>query len=259
MFRQYLSTRRCTAAALLLIATEGVWAQREDRDKPPLISVTGVGEVRVKPDRARLLFGVTGQATTITEAQANHDKLLTAAQAKLTEKVGGVGTVKAAAFDIRSLQSDYSGRTNVPSTVGYRVSSQLEVLLDLSKFGLDKLSDLANAAVEAGATLVPAPVEPYYREGGSRQGPSFVVFELKDDTAPKLEALRLAVASAGPKAAAVAKALGAKLGKVQSVNVGSERVFSSRPGPQEPSSRASAEWADLVVQSTVTINYAVEF
>lgn len=259
MPRQHLVA--ITVATLLTSPYSTHQAVSQQTDKTPLITVTGIGEVRVKPDLARLSFAITGQATTLTEAQSYHDKLLAAVKEKLAAKVANSGTITTATFDIRSVQSDFSGRASAPAAVGYRVNSQVEVAVELTKMVVDKLAELASTAVDAGATLVPSLGDsPSYREGAyGRYAPAFAAFELKDASKHKLAALRLAVADAGPKAAEVAKALGAKLGKIQSVTVGTERVYPSRSQQQETAPGTSPLWAEMVVQTSVTINYVIEF
>jgi len=229
----------------------------QEPEKPKLITVNSVGEVRVKPDVARLMFTVSGQASSITEAQAAHDKLLAKAKATLSEKAGDAGKVEISGFDIGTVQTNYGGRSSTPSTVGYRVSSDVDLVIDLTQLTKNRLAELAAAGVEAGAALRSAS-SGRYSGSTSGTGPSFVAFELRDSREHRLEALRKAVSEAGPRAETAAAALGATLGKVESVHLGNEQVIARRRDRYNDGS-SGGHWADIVIQSSVTVNYAITF
>jgi uncharacterized protein YggE len=242
-----------------LVAGASRLAGAEEGDRARLITVTSTGEVQVKPDVARVLLTVAGQASSVTETQAAHDKLLAELKGKLTAKLGDKGSVEVAALDIRPVQTNYAGTSASPATVGYRVTSQVDVVTDLTQLSTTRLAELAQVAIDVGAMLRTVPNVNSYGRYSGQQGPSFVLFELKDPSKHKLEALRRAVQEAGPRAKTVAEALGAKLGKVQSVQIGAERVYTSRQPYSEADAASADQWTDVVVASTVTVNYAAEF
>ncbi len=155
-----------------------------------VITVQGTGKVSLKPDTARITFGVVSQKKNAKEAMdatsAAMEKVLAAlkAQSIKDEDVRTTGVNVYASYD-------YSGKTR--ELTGYEASNQVSVTVrDLAKFG-----ELIDVVITAGAN--------------SMDGVQFV---LDDDTKAYNEALKLAVKDAKAKADLLAAEISAKTGRV---------------------------------------------
>jgi hypothetical protein len=170
----------------------------EPRDKVPLITVTGDSEVSATPDRAKVRLGATAQMPEAAAAQSN----VNSAVQKTLEAIEKIGIPKNA---IRTtgltLVSVYAPQRSVsaeaPRVVAYRAGNTIEVTVD----DLKLLGPVIDAGVGSGANRLDG-----------------VSFALKNDLPERTQALAAAVEEARTKAEAIARALGAKLGKVVEVN-----------------------------------------
>jgi uncharacterized protein len=187
---------------LLLIAALPLSAQPAEPPRlvpeEPVVTVSGSGEVRAEPDEATVNLGVTAQAETAGEAQAEASRIA----GRILEAVRGLGieekAVQTSNLSLFPVYADRSPRTpqeeyREPEIVAYRASNVVSVRLS----DLGGIGPVIDAAVGAGANEV--------------QG---VGFQLRDDTAQRSEALTRAVASGRVKAEALAAALGMRLGPV---------------------------------------------
>lgn len=159
------------------------------------VSVSGEGEVSVKPDRARLSLGAEALDPDLKKAEAQVNRTVRdflAAAKKLgarEEQVSATGV---------SINPEYvwpdGGRER--KFTGYRVSRQVELRVE----NLDRLGDFMLAATSAGFTGVSPPA-------------------LESSRAPELrnQALVKAAEDARAKAKLLAETLGAKLGVVQRI------------------------------------------
>ena len=176
---------------LALINSGGPRSALAVEGTPPehTISVTGVGRVLLAPDTADLRLGVVVQKPTATEAR-------TEAAAAMTRVVNVIKAAGIADKDIQtamlSLQPvyDYSTNSNPPKLIGFQVVNTVAVIVrDLNKVG-----DLVDDAVEAGATSIDG-----------------VSFRLENPTAAEAQARRAAVSDARAKADQLASAAGVSI------------------------------------------------
>ncbi len=189
------------------------------------VRAAGEGVVYTKPDQARIDIGVVSQAAT---AQAAGAQNATATQMVL-ERLRRVPNSKAG---IRtggcSLNPNYRFDRGKRSLNGYNAVNTVEV----TSHDLAGLGTLIDAAIEAGANQIQ------------------LKFGLKDEKPACDEALHKATEDARSSAAAMASALGLKLG----------RVLSLEQGAAEPARpvMAAAEAHAIEVRAAVILTMAVE-
>jgi uncharacterized protein YggE len=138
--------RLCLATVLLLPLAASAQTPAE---MPRQVSVSGEGEVAVRPDRARLRIGVTHVNADLRTAEAQVNGVV---RAYLTEaKALGARDEQISTTGI-AIQPEYQWeeKDRVNRLVGYRVSRDIEVTVD----NLDKLGDYVLRATKAGVNQV---------------------------------------------------------------------------------------------------------
>lgn len=169
------------------------------------VEATGEAEVSVAPDQAMLSLGVTTDAPTARQALEDNARAMTAVVAALAQAGFKAPDVATRAVSLTPL-TDYQ-RDQPPKIVGYRASNTVQVTTkDPAAIGR-----ALDAGVQAGANV----------SGG-------IAFGLADSRAAETQALRLAVQDAQRRAAAMADALGKRLGRVVDVRA----VEVQRPVPR---------------------------
>lgn len=244
------------SATFLAVLTPSVRAQMPVVTAPttPTLTVTGRGEVSAAPDRAVVRLGAIAQDEHAAAAQNQVNEIMNKALADI--RALGIPEQQIATTGL-SLSPVYStegrpapqpleqAQPKEPRIVGYRASNVIRVeLTDLKRLG-----DVIDRGVAAGANRL---------EGLS--------FELRDDSGPRGEALRKAVADARAKAQAIAEAMGVRLESVSEITEGGVNIFSSRDqfGGGVARLAASPESAptpiqpgQVQVEATVTVRYSL--
>ena len=184
-------------AAMMLPVSAASWAH-DDSSEPSRrsVSVSGQGEVAVKPDRARVSLGVDAVSLELKAAESEVNKI---SRAFLVEaKALGIADADISTSGV-GINPEYAWieQTHTQKLTGYRASRQIEVLMR----DLDKLGDLILRATKAGVNRVSPP-------------------QLESSRAKELtnQALVKAAEDARAKAKLLAETLGAKLGPVYRVN-----------------------------------------
>ncbi len=181
--------------ALTVFWAVSVWAQTDSplpRVAQPAVVATGEAVVYAKPDLARIHVGVTTQAATAQAASSQNAVQSQAVLERVRSLLGPKADIRTSGYSL-SPNYQYPKPGGQPIIAGYTANNTVEVSTeDLA--GVGKLID---AVSQAGATNI-------------RQ----LEFTLKDEKAARTEALRLAALDARSNAAAMAAALGAKIGKV---------------------------------------------
>jgi uncharacterized protein YggE len=221
---------RSCVPGVLAVAVLFIGASARAADTPPvpqrLVSVSGEGEVKARPDMAYVTLAVEARKPTLAEARAQVttaiDKLLALTRdLKIDPKY----------VDASQLQVQPEYRWNEKDSqrvlLGYLVSRQVDVELH----ELDKLGPLLERAVSAGMNQV----------GGARLDSS----RRKD---LEREALAKAVTDARLNAEALAKASGTRLGAVQSLSASS--VMPPQPMFKERAMVAAAPAADMAAEQS---------
>ena len=183
------------ASVLTGLAISGV-ASAHDTVPPPLVTVTGEGEVKAVPDMAYVTLGVEARKPSLTEARAQ----VTTAVERLLALTREL-KIDPKFVDSTQLQVQPEYRWNEKDSqrvlLGYVVSRQVEIELR----DLERLGALLERSVSAGVNVL----------GGARL----------DSTRRKeleREALTKAVDDARLDAEALAKAANARLGPVYSLS-----------------------------------------
>lgn len=186
------------------------------------ITVTGSGEVQVRPDEAIVRLGVLAQEPTARAAQQKVNQVAR----EMVAAIQGAGA-RPEQIQTSQLQLEpvYEQRPPTPDTaprepriVAYRASNVVSVRLD----ALDRVGPVIDAGLAKGANQL---------EG--------LQFRLRDDLRARTEALREAAAQARQKAEVLATSLGVRLENVLEISEGGgavvlpmaeSRALEARPG-----------------------------
>ncbi|CAN5125753.1 SIMPL domain-containing protein [soil metagenome] len=194
---------RRSLAALSIAGMSGVMlTAAEAQETPPMqhiLSLTGHGEVKARPDLAIVTVGVVSQGTTAREALSANN----AAMEKL------LAALKAAPIEDRDIQtSNFSvnprynyGENNAqpPSITGYDVSNSVTV----SVRNLEKLGGVLDTVVSEGSNQI-----------------NGVMFTIAEPQSLEDDARKQAVADALRKAKLYAQAAGVTLGAIVAISEG---------------------------------------
>ena len=241
------------ALALALAAHTGAVGAARAQDAPPSsptarsITVTGIGKVAGAPDTAHLQFAVEQSAETATAASqaaaAAAERVLTA----LRTEVGAGGKVETAGFSLTPVYRHEEpkpgmSRPSKPEIVGYTAVNQVRV----TTRQIDRVGALIDAAIAAGAARV-----------------GNLAFAIEALAPVQTRALAAAGADAQRQAAAIATALGVRLGPL--LEATTESGF--RPLPQYGRVAMSAEAmhadtpiepGEVTTEAQLRVRYAIE-
>jgi uncharacterized protein YggE len=190
------------AAAVLIGPRQGVSAT--DGDLPRIISVSGEGEVRTRPDMATISTGVVTEGTTAKEALAKNNSAMNAVIAALKNAGVGEDDIQTSDFSVSPKYPPYQpNQTTAPRIVGYTVSNQVTARVK----NLAKLGAILDALVQAGSNQI-----------------NGISFGLNEPKATLNEARKKAVADARARAELYAEAAGVSVGKVVQISESSAVV-----------------------------------
>ena len=232
--------------ALMLGLVGNVQGQGENFRQPAAMSFTegitahGHGEVKVKPDIARVTITVITQSKDQSEAVAQNSTRTTAVLKALKEAGIGEKEIQTLSYTV---QPQYDYRANPPALTGYLVQNNVQATVrDLTHVGL--VIDKVTAA------------------GASQIGD--VSFDLSDRSGAESDALTLAVAGARRKAGVMAQAAGVDLGRLLTLTEGTDApmpgpVFLAAPRFMKADSAPVTPIADqqITVTADVTLVYAM--
>jgi hypothetical protein len=221
------------AGVLLLLAPSASAQQERERQRSPVITVTGEALVSAEPDQAQLDIGVVTQARTAPEASNENAERLTRVLSEIKKLLGKADEVKTSGYTLTPTYRYPQG--GKPEIVGYSASNTIRI----KTTNLDLVGRLIDSAMQAGANNI-----------------NRLVFTLKDEQAAQLEALRAASAKAKAKAEAIAESLGLKIVKIAAVTEGERAI---QPIFRQPMlARAEAAPAQTPVEpGTVEIRSSV--
>lgn len=189
-------TRKIWLAAALSAALASFPAVAADEARPRTVSVSGTGEVAAEPDQARVTLGVEARRPTLAEARSEVSATVERVLALCRNL--GIDPKRVNATRVQ-IQPEYSWNEKDRKRVllGYLVSRQVQVELR----DLELLGTLLERAVDAGVNQVNDPMLDSSRRS-----------ELERD------ALAKAVQDARLNADTLARAAGATLGPVRTLN-----------------------------------------
>ena len=184
------------AAAICLLlgacASPGTSAVQQ----PGTITVTSHATVEVVPDTVSFSVAITAQSPDSKEAQ---DSIATPTKDVIAQlKKNGI-----AEENIQTIYTDVSPYWGDEGQEGY----EARTVINVTNVAVEDVSALMDACLEAGATEV--------------NGPEYYSSDASD---AYLQALEKAVEGTRPKAEAIAKASGATLGEIVSINEGYENT-----------------------------------
>ena len=204
-----------------------------------LVRATGSAMISVKPDQAEINIGVVSEAETAKAAAAAN----AAESSKVIEQLKKAGGTK---MEIRTVnysvhpryQHGNDGRE--PKIAGFTATNVVRVQLH----DLEKVGELIDVATSSGANQIHG-----------------IQFTLKDEQAARAQALQQATKDAMANAGAMAAAVGAKLGRVRSV----EEQGAEPPRPMRTMAMAEAravstpvEPGTIEVPASVTVTVEME-
>jgi uncharacterized protein YggE len=170
-------------------------AAQEPDASQATITVTGMGEVLIAPDRATLVVSIETLGATSAAASADNARVHSAVMAALMAAGAGPGAVSTASYSVDPTWK-YSN-SGPPTRTGYRANTDLRI--EVAK--LDRIGVLIDAALSAGAARI-----------------SNLQFDSKDKAHARQQALALAVADARTDAETLARAAGGSLGALEQVS-----------------------------------------
>jgi uncharacterized protein len=182
----------------------------ERKDDKRTINTNGVGKVRIKPDHARVFFGVQTFASGVKQARgANATTAKQVTDALKALKIPDL-KMKSTNLTVELINSEGEGR--VPKILGYRVTNTFTTLVrseDAERLG-PLAARVLDTALESGANMVEQ-----------------VVFFREDDREAKREALVKAVQDARANAHALAVGADRKITDV--INIVGQPDFGYMP------------------------------
>jgi len=170
----------------------------EPGDGTGSISVTGEATIKARPDTVTITLGVQEDAVTAGEAMDRCSAALNRVVAAILD--AGVPRADVQTSNLNLWPRYDYGEKGRGEIIGYRASNQVTLTWDR----LDKIGDLIDAAVRAGANTV-----------------SGLSFSLADSEALYLEAVAEAVRDARQKAEVMAAAAGVDVGRVKNMSLDS--------------------------------------
>ena len=227
------------AAAMLIGPRQGI--SSSDGALPRIVSVSGLGEVKARPDLAAITSGVTSEAPTAQAALARNNAAMTAVISTLKNAGVSEDDIQTSNFSVSPQYPPYQpGQTTSPRISGYQVSNQVTARVK----NLAKLGAILDALVQAGSNQI-----------------SGISFDI-DQPKPFLDdARKKAVADARAKAELYAIAAGASLGRVIQISESAAVVPQPvRMRMAEASADASVPIAagQNTVSASINITYEIQ-
>jgi len=205
-----------------------------------IIQVNGNGEIQAAPDLATIEIAIETHAASADHAAGLNGALAEKVRDALMSKLGDKGRMWTGGY---SLSPEYSEpREGKPTVTGYTAENSITV--QTGELGL--VGPVIDAAIGAGANRI-----------------SSLNYTLRADSKARSEAIAKAAHDAQTQAAALANALGLKLGPV----IRASTQLEVRPGPLARyagvASMASAvqtpvAGGEITVPATVSLTYSIE-
>jgi uncharacterized protein YggE len=178
------------------------------------ITVTGIGRVAIRPDVADVRIGAMVAAETAAEARDRVAGIMTAVLRAVRALGAQDGDLQTSSLAVTP-RTDYSA--GIPRVTGYEATNAVAIVVR----DLDKLGDIVDGAVAAGATSIDGPT-----------------FRLADPNDASATARRLAVEDAAERAATLAQAAGLQITGIASIDEAGTRPM---PLPKAARMMAMAE------------------
>lgn len=226
-------------ALALTAASSWAVAQPYAPPRPATIQVTGQAKVSETPDRVYIDIGVTTRERE-SEAAASQNAARVSAVIAAVKRVGGPAAQLTTTRYSMTPDYNYPRDGGAPAITGYTASNVVQVRLD----DLRRVGAVIDAATQAGSNNV-----------------QDIRFALRDDEAPRAQALRQAALSARRDAEALAQALGLRIVRVisareQSPEVGPVALF-KRSVVAAPAAATPVQAGAIEVSASLTLTVEV--
>ncbi|RIJ42031.1 SIMPL domain-containing protein [Pontibacter oryzae] len=228
---------------VMLLATAAFSAQAQQAQLPPLVNVSGIGEVKVQPNEVLVNLGVETREKTLDAARKETDKKAAAI----------INYLKKQGIDAKDIQTSYvtlqpiynSGEYGRTSPDFYQAQKNMTVRIKK----IEKFDATLSGLYEIGANHV-----------------NGVQFQVSDVEKYKTEARKKAVANAREKANLLTSELGAKLGRVYAI---SESGGNGGPRPMykmammesasyDSSGGSSIAGGEIVITANVDVSFVID-
>jgi uncharacterized protein len=210
-----------------------------DNTLPRIISISGLGEVKARPDMASISTGVVSEAVSAKDALAKNNAAMAAVIAALKNAGVSEDDIQTSNFSVSPKYPPYQPNQTTQRIVGYTVSNQVNANVK----NLKNLGPILDTLVQSGSNQI----------GG-------ISFGIDEPKKVLDEARKKAVADARAKAELYAEAAGVSLGRVVQISE------SSAITPPVPMYRMAVqtEAADASVpiaagQQTVSANVSITY
>lgn len=236
--------KKTKLVALFMLAMFAAFqAQAQQPNLPPLVSVAGVGEVRVQPTEVMVNLGVETREKTLDAARTETDKKAAAI----------INYLKKNGVDAKDIQTSFVNVQPIYNRGEYGVTTP-DMYLALKTMTikirkLNKYDEILAGLYGVGANRVDG-----------------VHFQVADLEKYRSEARKKAVANARDKATMLTTELGAKVGRVYAIN---ETTGGGGPRPMyktammesagyDSNSGPSIAAGEVVVSATVDVSFVIE-
>jgi uncharacterized protein len=217
--------------ALSLAATPALAQQ----PGPPVVSVTGTGEIERVPDFARIFISVTNQADTVGEAVAASNEATSRALARLAELGVAREDILTSNFQVFDTPERRDRDGNIRPTPAYTASHQLRVVT----------RDIDGVGQLAGEVLA--------LDGMTFQS---IAWGLDRSENAQDEARRLAVADARRQAEVLTEAAGVGIGPIRQISEGHVSI-GPRPEMDQMMMRSAVQAVPIVPPAFVRYGASV--
>ncbi|MFD2998768.1 SIMPL domain-containing protein [Pontibacter toksunensis] len=229
---------------LLLLMVTKLQANAQQQQLPPLVSVSGVGEVRVQPTEVVVNLGVETREKTLDAARTETDKKAAAI----------INYLKKQGVDAKDIQTSYvtlqpihTGGEYGRTTPDFYLA-QKNMTVTIKK--LNSFDKILSGIYEVGANHV--------------HGVNFQVTDLEKF---KAEARKKAVVDAKQKAVALTSELGAKVGRVYAIDEGGssggprpmyKTAMMEQSAAYDAAGGPSIAGGEVVVMANVDVSFIIE-
>ncbi|GAB3197111.1 uncharacterized protein YggE [Pontibacter aydingkolensis] len=211
--------KRINLIALLIFVFTALQVQAQQSNLPPLVSVTGLGEVRVQPTEVLVSLGVETREKTLDAARKETDRKAASIINYLKKNGVDVKDIQTSFVTVQPLYS--RGEYGITTPDMYMAVKTMTVKIRK----LDKYDEILSGLYGVGVNRVDG-----------------VQFQVADMEKYKTEARKKAVANARQKATILTSELGAKVGRVYAIN---ETATGDGPRPMYKMALQEAAVSDM--------------
>lgn len=227
---------------LLILLFAAFQVQAQQPNLPPLVSVTGIGEVKVQPTEVLVSLGVETREKTLEAARTDTDKKAAAI----------INYLKKKGVDSKDIQTSFVTVQPIYSRGEYGITTPDMYLaiktMTVKIRKLNKYDEILSGLYGVGVNRVDG-----------------IQFQVADMEKYKTEARKKAMADAKQKATLLTGELGAKLGRVYAIN---ETTAGGGPRPMYKMALQEADAAmdggpsiaggELIITSSVDVSFIIE-